>query len=101
VAIARLEKGLSSNRNELVEEDDLFKHRKNTNKSIDPNNRQVVIEMGYQAQKESDEALNRIRKNVYQMDEQADIIVTEMDRQIKKLDEIYEELSDTETTLKR
>jgi prefoldin subunit 5 len=57
--------------------------------------------MGYQAQKESEEALNRIRKNVYQMDEQADIIVTEMDRQIKKLDEIYEELSDTETTLKR
>jgi hypothetical protein len=35
------------------------------------------------------------------MDEQADVIVTEMDRQIKKLDEVYDELCDTETTLKR
>ncbi len=35
------------------------------------------------------------------MDEDADLIVTELDRQIKKLDEIYDELSDTQTTLKR
>jgi|688.fasta_scaffold417094_2 hypothetical protein len=33
--------------------------------------------------------------NVGKMDEQADLIVTELDRQIKKLDEIYDELSDT------
>ena len=35
------------------------------------------------------------------MDERADLIVTELDRQIKKLDQIYEELNDTESTLKR
>ena len=29
------------------------------------------------------------------MDEDADLIVTELDRQFKKLDEIYDELSDT------
>ena len=29
------------------------------------------------------------------MDDQVDLMITELDRQIKKLDEIYDELSDT------
>lgn len=42
-----------------------------------------------------------IQRNLVNMDMQADVIMTELDRQIEKLDQIYEELNDTETTLKR
>ncbi len=35
------------------------------------------------------------------MDEQADAINIELDRQINQLDKIYDDLKDTETTLKR
>jgi len=35
------------------------------------------------------------------MDEQANDILTELDRQINKLDQIYDEMNDTETTLAR
>ena len=35
------------------------------------------------------------------MDEQANVIMTELDRQINKLDAIYDTMCDTETTLKR
>ena len=35
------------------------------------------------------------------MDEQANEIMTELDRQIKKLDSIYDTMCDTETTLAR
>lgn len=100
-AIARLDKTLASSRNDLGAEDDLFKNRTKSNKNVDLGSRQAVIEMGHQAQKESEDALVRIQKNVIQMDEQADVIVTELDRQIKKLDEVYDDLCDTETTLKR
>ena len=47
------------------------------------------------------EALKRIQKNVYVMDEQANDINIELDRQIDKLDLIYDELKDTDTTLNR
>ena len=39
--------------------------------------------------------------NVHKMDEQANEILTELDRQINVLDQIYDEMNDTETTLKR
>lgn len=61
----------------------------------------MMIEEGDRAQKEGAEALGRLRKNIIVMDEQANVIMTELDRQIEKLDQIYEELNDTETTLKR
>jgi peptidoglycan hydrolase CwlO-like protein len=61
----------------------------------------MMIEEGDRAQKEGAEALGRIEKNIIVMDEQANVIMTELDRQIEKLDQIYEELNDTETTLKR
>ena len=35
------------------------------------------------------------------MDEQADTINVELNRQIEQLDKIYDNLKDTETTLKR
>ena len=47
------------------------------------------------------QALNRIIKNIHVMDEQADAINIELDRQINQLDKIYDDLKDTETTLKR
>lgn len=34
-------------------------------------NRQVVIQKGHEAQKESKDAVNRIKANVYKMEEQA------------------------------
>lgn len=45
--------------------------------------------------------MKRILGNVNVMDEQANTIMIELDRQINKLDQIYDELNDTETTLKR
>ena len=59
------------------------------------NNRQMVIEEGNRAQQEGVDALGRIQKNIGAMDKQADDILTEMDRQIQKLDQIYDELNDT------
>jgi prefoldin subunit 5 len=82
-------------RNDLGTEDDLFKHRNKSNKNIDYNNRQVVIDEGHRAQKESEEALKRIERNVVDLDKRADDVLTELDRQIKKLDEVYDELSDS------
>jgi hypothetical protein len=35
------------------------------------------------------------------MDEQADAVNLELDRQINQLDKIYDDLKDTDTTLKR
>lgn len=57
--------------------------------------------MGDQGQKDIEDALGRIDRNVVQMDEQADTLILELDRQIQKLDKIYDDLNDTETTLKR
>ena len=65
------------------------------------NNRQMVIEEGNRGQKESEEALVRIQGQIHKMDEQANDILLELDRQINKLDLIYDEMNDTETTLKR
>lgn len=47
------------------------------------------------------EGLGRVRKNVYEMDEIADRVNVELDRQINQLDSIYDNMKDTETTLKR
>jgi hypothetical protein len=47
VSIARLEKGLMSSRNDLGEEDNLFKYRNNSSKNVDVNSRQAVIQMGH------------------------------------------------------
>ena len=55
----------------------------------------MVIEEGNRAQQEGVDALGRIQKNIGAMDKQADDILTEMDRQIQKLDQIYDELNDT------
>lgn len=38
---------------------------------------------------------------MYEMDAIADTINTELDRQINQLDSIYDNMKDTETTLKR
>jgi peptidoglycan hydrolase CwlO-like protein len=99
--LGRLEKNLDAGRSDLGAEEELFKHRGKSNRNIDSNNVQAVIEMGDQGQKDIEEALGRIDKNVVQMDEQADTLILELDRQIQKLDKIYEDLNDTETTLKR
>ena len=64
-------------------------------------NRQVVIQKGHEAQKESKDAVNRIKANVYKMEEQANEIGIELDRQINQLDHIYDDMKTTETTLKR
>ena len=61
----------------------------------------MVIKEGDRAQQEGHEILLRINKNVAVMDEQANVIMTELDRQINKLDAIYDTMCDTETTLKR
>ena len=55
----------------------------------------MVIEAGDRAQQEGVDALGRIQKNIVGMDQQADAVLTELDRQINKLDQIYDELSDT------
>jgi hypothetical protein len=39
--------------------------------------------------------LENVRKNVYEMDEMANTINTELDRQINQLDAIYENMKDT------
>jgi hypothetical protein len=59
------------------------------------NNREMVIAEGNRAQQEGLDALTRIQRNIGVMDNQADAILTEMDRQIQKLDLIYDELNDT------
>ncbi len=45
--------------------------------------------------------LKNARKNVYEMDEMANTINKELDRQINQLDTIYDNIKDTQTTLKR
>ena len=42
----------------------------------DMNNRQAVINQGNRAQKESEDALIRIQKNIHEMDEKANIVMT-------------------------
>ena len=61
----------------------------------------MVIQKGHEVQKESKDAVDRIRRNVYHMEDQAKEINTELDRQINQLDSIYDNMKDTETTLKR
>lgn len=46
------------------------------------NQKQEMIQMGHDIQKDGTEALGRIQKNVYQMDKMADDINIELDRQI-------------------
>ena len=95
---------MDSCRNDVGTQEDLFRHKpKSSNKMQlkEMNNRQAVINEGNRAQKESEDALVRIQKNIHEMDEKANVVMTEMDRQINKLDEIYDQMNDTETTLKR
>jgi peptidoglycan hydrolase CwlO-like protein len=84
----------------MVSEEDLFKKPKST-RNVEVTNRQIVVEAGDKAQKESEDALKRIQQHIGTMDGQADEILVELDRQISKLDQIYDEMNDTETTLKR
>lgn len=60
-----------------------------------------MIQMGRDMQGEGTEGLKRIEKNVLLMDEMADNINVELDRQIEQLDSIYDDMKDTNTTLKR
>lgn len=55
-------------------------------------NRQQVIQKGHEVQKDSKDALNRIKGNVYKMEEQANQIGIELDRQINQLDGIYDNM---------
>ena len=52
-------------------------------------------------QMESEFALARIQKKVAHMDEQGALVLSELDRQINKMDEIYQKMNDTESTLER
>lgn len=61
----------------------------------------MVIEAGDRALDEGEEALDRIVGNLAKMDDQANTVMLELDRQINKLDKVYDDLNDTETTLKR
>lgn len=88
------------NRNEQVGQNELFKHRSN-NPVQETNERQQMIQRGHKLQEEGMQGLDRVRKNVYEMDAMADTINTELDRQINQLDSIYDNMKDTETTLKR
>ena len=95
---------MDASRNDVGTEEDLFKHKPKSSKNNEMqmmNNRQMVIEEGNRGQKESEEALVRIQGQIHKMDEQANDILLELDRQINKLDLIYDEMNDTETTLKR
>ena len=65
------------------------------------NKREVMFRKGDQVQKESEEALVRIQRKVNHMDEQGVLVLGELDRQINKMDEIYEKMNDTESTLER
>lgn len=58
----------------------MFKHRKPEKSNV--NQKQEMIQMGHDIQKDGTEALGRIQKNVYQMDKMADDINIELDRQI-------------------
>ena len=60
-----------------------------------------MIQLGHKTQEEGQDALKRILKNIHLMDEQADTINVELNRQIEQLDKIYDNLKDTESTLKR
>jgi len=60
-----------------------------------------MINLGHNTQQQGKEALQRILKNIHVMDEQADSINVELNRQIEQLDKVYDNLKDTETTLKR
>lgn len=50
----------------------------------------MVIQAGDRAQQDGIDALGRIQKNIIGMDQQADAALTELDRQINKLDQIYD-----------
>lgn len=60
-----------------------------------------MIQKGHRLQEEGLQGLQNARKNMYEMDAIADTINTELDRQINQLDSIYDNMKDTETTLKR
>lgn len=64
----------------------MYKHRTKDNKEVDANSRQYVIEAGNKGQKESKNAAKRTLVEINKMDDEADLIVSELDRQIKKLD---------------
>ena len=66
--LARLEKGLESNRVQAETEEDLFKYKPKSTQKLDMNNRQVVIEAGDRAQAEGEQALKRIQRNIGHMD---------------------------------
>lgn len=73
----------------------MFKHRTKSNTNIDINNRQYVIDAGNKAQEESKEAAKRIIIKLDDLDKRADLIFSELDRQIQKLDNTYDKLNDT------
>ena len=54
-----------------------------------------MIQLGHKTQEEGQDALKRILKNIHVMDEQADTINVELNRQIEQLDKIYDNLKDT------
>ena len=81
---------MEANRNDVGSEEELYKHRSKDNKEVDASSRQYVVEAGNRGQKESKDAAKRIIGQIYEMDNNADLIVSELDRQIKKLDETYD-----------
>lgn len=60
-----------------------------------------MINLGHETQQQGKDALKRILQNIHAMDQQADTINVELNRQIEQLDKVYDNLKDTETTLKR
>jgi hypothetical protein len=60
-----------------------------------------LIQEGDRVQKEGVAILDNIVRHIVVMDDKANLIAVELDRQINKLDQIYDEMNETETTLKR
>jgi uncharacterized protein (UPF0212 family) len=60
-----------------------------------------MIQRGHRVQESSHQAAVHTAVMVREMDERADAINVELDRQINMLDSIYDNMKDTETTLKR
>jgi SNARE protein len=70
---------------------------------IDPNtrDRKELIQLGKETQKQGMDALDRIEKDINEMDQIGVEVQLELNKQIEQLDRIYDTVKDTETTLKR
>ncbi|KRX01641.1 hypothetical protein PPERSA_03725 [Pseudocohnilembus persalinus] len=92
---AQLNKG-TGNQQQLFENN-------NYAKNVDPNQMTAaeMIQVGDQTQEKTDLALNNIIMNVNRMEDVADGVIIELDKQIEQLDRMYDTVKDTQSELKR